>query len=244
MSDNAKTPVEANTPMRPTEDGRIHPMVRLAMEGHIDPERLDKLLDVQQKWDAEQARKAFNAAMAAFRAEVPQIERTGGVDYTTAQGRTQYKHAKLGYTMSVVNPLLAKHGLNPSWKTDQRDGQVFVTCCITHADGHSECTTLGAPPDTSGGKNGIQGIGSTVSYLERYTLFALAGLASDQDDDDGQSAEIERITEEQAEQIRAALKEVKGDEKAFCKFMQVGTVEDIRASEFDRGLATIKRKKK
>lgn len=221
----------------------LHPLVAMAMQGDFDPDKLNKLLEVQQKWDAEQARKAYNAAMAAFRAEVPKIERTGGVDYTTEKGRTQYTHAKLGYTMSVVNPLLAKHGLNPSWKTEQRDGQVFVTCCITHAGGHSDCTTLGAPPDSSGGKNSIQAVGSTVSYLERYTLYALAGLASDADDDDGASSEIEYVTEDQVLDLTQLIDEKKADLKAFLKFMQAESLERIRASEFSRAKQALQRKK-
>ena len=47
-----------------------------------------------------------------------------------------------------------------------------------------ESTTLSGPPDTTGSKNDLQSIGSTISYLQRYTLLALTGLATfDMDDD-------------------------------------------------------------
>jgi hypothetical protein len=64
---------------------------------------------------------------------------------------------------------------------------VKVTCKLTHKQGHSEEVTLEAPLDTSGGKNNIQAMGSSVSYLERYTLLAITGLATKEQDDDGAS---------------------------------------------------------
>jgi hypothetical protein len=52
--------------------------------------------------------------------------------------------------------------------------------------GHSEeGAVLEGAPDTSGSKNSIQAVGSTVSYLERYTLLAATGLAAKDQDDDG-----------------------------------------------------------
>ena len=36
-------------------------------------EQLGKLLDLQMRWEANEQRKAYHAAMAAFKAEVPQI---------------------------------------------------------------------------------------------------------------------------------------------------------------------------
>ena len=52
----------------------------------------------------------------------------------------------------------------------------------------SHVITMAAGPDGSGGKNAIQAIGSTVSYLERYTLLAATGLATEDQDDDGRGA--------------------------------------------------------
>ena len=76
------------------------------------------------------------------------------------------------------------HGLSFRWRTDQRDANVFVTCIIAHKDGHYEETTLCAGPDTSGGKkSGIKAMGSTVTYLQRYTLKAAVGVAASHDDD-------------------------------------------------------------
>ena len=59
-----------------------------------------------------------------------------------------------------------------------------MTCKITHEQGYSEETTITAPADLTGSKNVIQAIGSTISYLERYSILALTGLTTYEMDND------------------------------------------------------------
>jgi len=80
---------------------------------------------------------------------------------------------------------LSKHGLSASWRTEQ-NGQIKVTCRISHSMGHYEETSLSADADTSGSKNAIQAVGSTITYLERYSLLAITGLATEDQDNDGE----------------------------------------------------------
>ncbi len=63
--------------------------------------------------------------------------------------------------------------------------QVEVTCIVTHRDGHSERTTMTGPEDHSGFKNLIQSRGSSMTYLERYTLIGAFGLTTVDTDTDG-----------------------------------------------------------
>jgi hypothetical protein len=182
--------VTVNEPQRgiqPAPEQQLNPLVQAVLSGaDIDPEKLDKLLAVQERYEQGQAKKAYSEAMAAFRSEAPVIDRNARVNFTSSKGTTDYQHSTLGYSLSVINPILGKHGLNPSWRTEQLDGGLIrVTCRLTHAMGHYEETALQASPDQSGNKNNIQAIGSTVSYLERYTLFSICGLASGTEDDDG-----------------------------------------------------------
>jgi len=51
--------------------------------------------------------------------------------------------------------------------------------CILGMQGtayEEEGATLAAPPDTAGGKDPLKAVGSTVSYLEKYTLLASVGM--------------------------------------------------------------------
>lgn len=161
-------------------------LIALALERQADPEILKKLMDLQERWEAGQARKAYVAAMTAFKQEAPAVLRKNDkVDFTSARGRTAYNYANLGSIVQEISALLGKHQLSASWSTEQQANRVTVSCHITHVGGHRESVTLNGPIDESGNKNLIQAVGSTVTYLQRYTLLAALGLATIEDDDDG-----------------------------------------------------------
>ena len=159
--------------------------------GSMDLSAMERLMGLQERWDANEAKKAYHQAMAAFKQNPPTIYKDRHVDFTTQKGRTAYDHASIGNVVKQIVASLAEHDLSHSWTTEQREGgQVAVTCTITHKLGHSESVTLQAGRDESNGKNSIQALGSAITYLQRYTLLAITGLAvEDGSDDDGQGAD-------------------------------------------------------
>jgi hypothetical protein len=159
-------------------------LIALALEKGADPDTLSKLMDLQERWQAGQARKAYVSAMTGFKQEAPAVLKKGDrVDFTSAKGRTAYNYANLGSIVQEITVLLGKHDLSASWMTAQDGSNVTVTCHITHIAGHRESVVLTGPADDSGNKNRIQAVGSTVTYLQRYTLLAALGLATGEDDD-------------------------------------------------------------
>ena len=159
--------------------------------GSMDLLAMERLMGLQERWDANEAKKAYHAAMAAFKQNPPTILKDKHVEFTTSKGTTAYDHATIGNVVKQIVAALAEHDLSHSWSTEQLDGgQVAVTCTITHKAGHSESVTLKAGRDESGGKNSIQALGSAITYLQRYTLLAITGLAvEDGSDDDGRGAD-------------------------------------------------------
>lgn len=155
--------------------------------GKIDVATLKELLAMQREHEANEARKAYVVAMAAFKENSPVVVKDKTVSYTTDKGTTTYKHAKLGEATTVINRALSAHGLTAAWRTEQ-EGSIKVTCIVTHTKGHSEQTSLSAGADGSGGKNAIQAIKSTVTYLQRTTLFTILGIAPHDEDDDGNAS--------------------------------------------------------
>lgn len=158
-------------------------LIQLAVDKGADIDKLEKLMDLKLRWDAAEAKKAYHAAMNAFKADPPEIVK----NHTVSFGNTTYDHATLDNVCKQVTAGLSKHAISHRWKIEQLEGVVRVTCILTHAQGHSEETTLSAGPDVSGSKNAIQAIGSAVTYLERYTLLAATGLAAKNGDNDGQT---------------------------------------------------------
>jgi hypothetical protein len=222
-------------------------MIEAALSRHdVDLDKLAKLLELQERWEANEARKAYHEAMARFKANPPGIEKDRTVSYAVqGKGTTTYRHASLANVTNQINKALSEHGLSAAWRTDQSNGTIKVTCTVTHVNGHSESTSLEASPDTSGSKNFIQAIGSTISYLERYTILALTGLATHDLDDDGNSAcSVERISEEQLSSILDYINNLNINESAFCKFMKVERVEHIKASDYNKAIAFFRQKEK
>lgn len=168
----------------------INPMtlVDKALSQNADIETLTRLMDLQERWEKGEARKAFVEAMNQFKADPPTIRKNKHVKYENRdKSVTEYDHATLDNICEVIGAALSKVGISFRWQTQQLEGGwISVTCVLTHERGHSEQTTLQGPPDQSGGKNAIQAIGSTTEYLRRYTLLAITGLAVAGMDDDGQ----------------------------------------------------------
>lgn len=220
----AIAPANALTPME---------MLGNAIERGADPALLEKLMALSERWEANQARKAFDAAMAEAKAHMGVVQKTTKGNYGL--------YADFASVARLVDPVLSEHGLSYRFKVNQNDKGMQVTCVVRHRDGHAEETTLFSPVDTSGSKNAVQQIGSTQTYLQRYTLMAALGLAASKDDDGQGATKIgATISAEQADKLREALRFIDGNEARFCKFMKVEAIEDIPARDFDRAMNAIK----
>lgn len=217
-------------------------IVMAAINNGYNTEFIEKMLALQERFEANEARKAYNQAMADFKADPPEIEKDRRVQYSTSKGKADYRHASLANVTKKINASLGKHGLSASWKTEQLNGDIKVTCSISHWQGHSESTSLTAAPDDSGSKNKIQAIGSTISYLERYTILALTGLATADMDNDGQGGEVEYISTDQATEINDLIKETKANEKKFLEWLKVESIEKIPANYYKSALGALKSK--
>jgi hypothetical protein len=163
-------------------------MLHLAVSKGADIVQIEKLMELQMRWEANEARKAFNLALSKFKALGITVGKNAKVSYKTDKGLTEYSHASLGNVCDVTGPRLGQFGLSARWETSQEADKIRVTCILAHEAGHSEKVWLESGRDSSGGKNNIQALGSTVSYLERYTLLAITGTATANQDDDGRGA--------------------------------------------------------
>lgn len=209
-------------------------------------EQLEKLLTLKERYDKNEAKKAYHLAMAEFKANSPKINK----DKTVAYKEVKYNHASLANVTEKINTELSKHGLSASWITKQNGG-ILVTCKITHVKGHSEETTLMAQADSTGSKNSIQAMGSTISYLCRYSLLCLTGLATYDQDDDGKASGVEYITEAEGSKILDMIASLspKADERQtlldkFTSYMKVNKIEEIAKKDYKKAITALENKKK
>ena len=209
-------------------------MLSVAIEKGATVEQMGQLMELQERYEANEAKKAYHVAMAAFKADPPQIDKDAHVSYSTSKGRTDYKHATLANVTNKINASLSEHGLSAAWQTEQDKDGISVTCNITHVMGHSESTTLKTGADTSGGKNSIQAIGSTVTYLQRYTILSLTGLATAEMDDDGIGSEAEYISDEQVVELTGKIEEKDIEIDMFLSYMESESIEKIFVGDFKK----------
>ncbi len=134
-------------------------MIRIAVSSGADLEKLKGLLDLQERFEANQAKKAYHKAMAEFKANPPKINKDKTVSYAAGGGKTTYNHASLANVTDKISAELSKYGLSASGIPKQETTSIAVTCKITHIQGHSEEAALSAGAAATGSKNAIQAIG-------------------------------------------------------------------------------------
>jgi len=219
-------------------------MLQTAIDKGASLEQMQQLMDLQERWEKNEARKAFVVAMTAFKAAPPVIRKNKHVSFKTNKGKTEYNHASLDHVANAISDGMAKHGLSFRWDINQ-DSAITVTCIVTHSLGHSESVSMRANDDQSGGKNSIQAIGSTVTYLQRYTLLAATGLASADSDDDGRGSDpVKMISEAQRLSLVAVLDEHEIDETRWLKHYKINSVADLQEGYFKSAMDLISKRKK
>jgi hypothetical protein len=215
-------------------------LIEMALQSQASPETLKELLALQKEFEANEAKKAYIKAITAFRADPPKILKDKSVSY----GNTKFKHTSLQSITKLIRKPLSDLGLSVNWTTNS-DEAIKVTCTVTHSLGHSESCSLTAKADTSGGKNAIQAVGSAVKYLQRYTVLSLLGLAeTDELDDDGNLGKDQKISVDQANEIKR-LAEVKGTPmKKLLDHFQIDKLEDMLVTEYVQAIDIFKGMKK
>lgn len=150
-------------------------LIEMALSNNADIDKLERLMEMQRQWDERDAKKQFLDALGRFQSQCPTIRKM-------KQGHN-YKYAPLADIIEQVKGVIASCGLSYRFEQDHSSG-IRVTCVISHSAGHSETNSMVAMADTSGSKNAIQAIGSTVQYLMRYTFVGGFGITTADEDID------------------------------------------------------------
>lgn len=163
-------------------------LIQLALANNADIEKLERLMAMQEKWEARKAKEAFNQAFTEFQSIAPDLVKNKQVsfDHREGTGKTEYRYQELGDIAKHIRAALAKTGLSYSWEQKEEGKVITVWCTISHVGGHEKKSEpLTGEYDTSGKKNNIQQKASTITYLRRYTLTGALGLSTMDPDNDG-----------------------------------------------------------
>ncbi len=173
-------------------------LIDKAIEKDIDVDKFAKLVDIVKMLENEKAKRDFYEALSKFQGEVPPIKKLSRADM--GYGKPKYNYAEFGEIVTTIQEPLKKHGLSYHFEIGNEHtiikgekGEdiivefVAVTCTVAHKSGYEKTTTMSVQKDAGVGKSNVQAVGSTITYLKRYTLLALLGIGTADPDDDAVS---------------------------------------------------------
>lgn len=242
---NTVTVIEAHDAPPPaliSESATILSVIeRAAKDPSVDIDKMERLMAMHERMLARQAKASFDAALADLQPKLPVIGERGAIKHNE---KLISNYALWEDVVKAITPILSAHGFALSFRVGRDGDRQIITGILSHRDGHREETSMSLPIDNSGSKNGVQGIGSTVSYGKRYTTQALLNLVSSGDDDDGQGGKGGLITAEQKAELVALMQETGANTEGFLKYMRVASLDEIKADNFGRAKTALEAKRK
>lgn len=230
---------------------------RAARDPNVDIDKMERLMAMQERVVLRNAETAFNHAMQAAQAEMPQVTRDARND------QTRSRYARLETISAAIKPVITKHGFSLSYGTDASPlaNHYGVTCLVAHSGGFSRLYRADIPTDANGmkgnqNKTATHAFGSTMSYGRRYLLLMVFDIAVTNEDDDGQAAGRrqqvyqdrgapdagETVTDAQADTLRDKLTAAGGDIDRFIRFFRIECLPDLPAARFDEAMRMIEAK--
>lgn len=166
-------------------------LIQQALSINADVDKLEKLMNLQERWERNQARKAFDESMTNFQMDMPIIKKTkeGG---QTKSGQVAYKYAPLEDIVAQTKDIIAKNGFSYLIKTEfPEPNKVTAICQVRHKQGHMEESVITVPHMTQTGvMSDAQVVAATVTFAKRYAFCNAFGIMTGDDDTDSITSDI------------------------------------------------------
>jgi hypothetical protein len=227
-----------------TDGGGVLAVIeRAALNPDIDIEKMQALLDMQERVLRRNSEMEFNAAMTQAQSEMKRV----AADAKNPQTHSRY--ASYGALDKALRPIYTANGFALSFNTGEGalPDYVRVLCDVSHAAGFSRQYQIDMPADGKGAKGGdvmtkTHAVGAGMSYGMRYLLKMVFNVAVGEDDNDGNQIEP-LISESQLADLTALAEEVKADVPKFCSYLKVSKLADIKASAYANAVKALQRKR-
>lgn len=223
------------------------PMIQQAIAHGTTKENLMALIDVQERIMAKDAEMQFNAALADMQPELPTVEKNGAIKFTDKQNvERNTPYALYEDIIEAIRPSLKKYGFSLSFSSDRDGDKVIITGKLAHRAGHSEKVVIPIPLDTSGSKNNVQAIGSSLSYGKRYAVGMLLNIVTRGEDDDGTAAGAlvpnpDPLPEDKFMKLGEWLIAAgDGADTSLLQYLKIPALKDIRSSMYMTAVTFLK----
>jgi ERF superfamily len=234
----------------PSESSAIISMIeRAARDPSVDIVKMERLFEMHERAENRRSAMAYAAALSLVQPLMPVVDRRGRITITDKNDRNKViqstPYALWEDINSAIRPILADHHFALSFRTGTTtEGKITVTAVLSHAEGHSEETTITLMHDSSGSKNSVQAVGSSISYGKRYTAGLLLNITSKGEDDDGKAAgEPDHVSDVQVAELQSLIVEAGADIPRFLKFMKIEKLADLPISQFERAKSKLEAKR-
>lgn len=219
-----------------TAIARVEPtpmmLIQSAIDHGIDIDKLERLFELQQRWEADQGKKAFAEAIAAFQNEMPPIEKKRKAD--------RFTYAGFDDIMAVARPILSKHGITIGFDTQQQEnGQIKVTARLRVGSYHED-RSFAVPVNNQIRVSNTQQFGATLSYAKRYCLCAALNIVTVGEDKEGDLREF--VNKEQIAELSDLLKRTGSDIPKFLQWAEADSISEMTVATFHEAVPMLKRK--
>lgn len=217
---------------------------RLASNPDVDPTKIAQFMDMQERVLDRNAKQAFNNAMTEAQKKIELVVAT------SKNEQTQSMYANLKTILIKAKPVYTAEGFSLMFYEGETTKENHKRVCVDvmHNQGHTEKRYGEFAIQTTGiaGKammTQIHGEGSAFQYGRRYLTCMIFNIPTG-DDDDGNAAGAEYITDEQIKVLEFLAEETNSD---ILKWQKVSSIGEILAKDFkavEAGLRAKAKKKK
>lgn len=150
------------------------------------------------------------------------------------------KYADLATGLSVIRPALSAQNLAVFQVTHIEQDRVFVFTRIVHSSG--QWIESRYPVSVFVDQ---QKMAAALTYARRNSLFALVGIAGEEDDDDGgDPSNSKLISEAQVVELHDLIEETKSNGAVFLSYFKIKDIAELPASRYMDAISMLHRKRK
>lgn len=196
-----------------------------AVGGGINKENVDvveRLIALQRDEEREKDRKEFNAAFFRLRQELADMEFYADKEAKDYDGNVMYTFCSEAELSTKLEPVLFKHGFAMLFGQRQENDRVVVEITLIHQGGHEAKREYSVRPGAVNKmKDATQADAGSTTTAWRNLVIKMFGLKSRIRETDDPRNLGERITEDQAKQLKIRVMDTESNEVAFLKLAGV-----------------------
>ena len=201
------------------ENNPLAIIAEAARNPDINPEVMEKLLDMQERVLDRNAKQAFNADFVTCQATMPAIAKD------TPNLQTKSVYARLDTINRYLLPHVTECGFALSFGTadSPMDHHVRVTAELIHKEGHCKEYFYDSPHDGAGiqgavNKTPAHARASALTYGERYLTTMIFNIVVSQDDDGNAANSVQEYTQEQWDTFKELTDKEKPNPLGYAAF--------------------------